>query len=264
MTEVRIFAGMRIDLGRARLARLMTLGLAVALITVGAAAQAQDDDREESVLTRSRPELDPLGARVASFLEFPQVALEERYNDNIFSVDDERDSDFITVFEPELHVESDWNNHALNFLGHGRIGRYADSDAENFEDYTLAGNGRLDILRDTFVFGSLGYSQLHEDRGSPDDVGGAEPTLYTFIAGSARLVQRFNRLTLSADAPVQVFDYDDAPTSIGVITPSSKSALTLMIRLRSKCLMALTPGLCSSVATFFKGTRLPSRFGICA
>ena len=233
MTEVRIFAGMTIDLGRARLARLMTLGLAVALITVGAAAQAQETIRGESVLTRSRPELDPLGARVASFLVFPQVALEERYNDNIFSVDDERDSDFITVFEPELRVESDWNNHALNFLGHGRIGRYADSDAENFDDFTLAGNGRLDILRDTFVFGSLSYSRLHEDRGSPDDVGGAEPTLYKFIAGSARLVQRFNRLTLSADAPVQVFDYDDAPTSIGVINNDDRDRVQADLNLRA-------------------------------
>ena len=59
----------------------------VALIGVAAGgAQGQEPLWPETVVTRERPELDPLGMHAGGFLIFPALALEELYEDNIFAV----------------------------------------------------------------------------------------------------------------------------------------------------------------------------------
>ena len=170
---------------------------------------AEDVPRGETVTTRQRPEVIPLGTRVAGFLLFPKLSLDETYDDNIFRVEDDEDHDFITVLRPEFALRSDWNNHAFNIQGDAAVGRFARSEKENFEDLNIDGDGRFDVTRNIFLFGSLGYSQFHEDRGSPDDVGGVVPTEYEVFRGSARYFHQLNRVSFRLDAGARKFDFDD-------------------------------------------------------
>ena len=170
---------------------------------------AEDVPRGESVTTRPRPELTPLGMRVGGFLLFPKLSLDETYDDNIFRVEDDTDHDFITVLRPEFVLLSDWNNHTFNIQGDAAVGRFARSEKENFEDYNVDADGRFDVTRNIFLFGSLGYSQRHEDRGSPDDVGGVVPTEYNVYRGSARYFHQLNRVSFRLDAGARKFDFDD-------------------------------------------------------
>lgn len=140
--------------------------------------------RGATVAERPRPDYDPIGVRLGGFLLFPDLSVSESYNSNIFATDTNKRDDFITTIEPSLDLRSDWNNHALNFHADAPVVRHADETDENYTDYTLATNGRLDVARDLRLFGAAGYRVRHEERASPDNQGGAEPTEYSVTAAS--------------------------------------------------------------------------------
>lgn len=171
--------------------------------------------RGETVLSRERPELNPLGARVGTFIVYPSLELEERYDDNIFANDDGEQGDFITRVSPRLSLRSDWNNHALRFDADADVGRHLDETDEDFEDYSAAISGRVDIRRDTQVRLHAGYANRHERRSSPDDVRGTEPTEFDDLTAGAEVFQRFNRINLRLGGEFRLFDYDDVAVSGG-------------------------------------------------
>ncbi len=173
---------------------------------------AEDVPRGETVTTRQRPEVIPLGVRTGTFLLFPKVSVAESYDDNIFRDETAKVQDFITILEPEFELRSDWNNHAFNVRGDASLARYADESNESYENFNVDADGRYDITRNIFVFGFVGYSQLSEDRGSPDDVGGVDPTEYDVKRGSVRYFHRLNRVSFRLDAAAQHLDFDDVST----------------------------------------------------
>ncbi len=173
--------------------------------------------RGETVTSRPRPELDPLGIRAGSFLVFPRLGLEEDYSDNIFATDDDEESDFITRVQPGLRVESDWNNHALSVFGNADIGRYIDNDGEDYEDLRLGMAGRLDVRRSTNLRARFAYEEGHEERASPDERTGAEPTEFSVLGGGLRGFHNFGRVNLTLDSDLASIDFDDVPTSQGTV-----------------------------------------------
>ena len=175
---------------------------------------AEDVPRGETVTTRQRPEVIPLGMRVGTFLLFPKVSVTESYDDNIFRTESDEKSDFITVVTPAFDLRSDWNNHAFNLRGDASFGRYLRREKENFENFNVDADGRYDITRNIFIFGFLGYSQLSEDRGSPDDVGGVDPTEYDVRRASVRYFHRLNRVSFRLDAGAEKYDFDDVATGL--------------------------------------------------
>jgi hypothetical protein len=176
-----------------------------------------DVTRGETVLTRARPETDPLGIRMESmdgFLFFPKITYEQTYTDNTYSTESDTNKDFIFMAKPEVRISSDWSNHSLNLAADTSIGRYDNDDkAENYEDYHGSVDGTFDITREIFAFGVLDYSKLHEGRGSPDDVNGKNPTEYTLGSGALQYFHSLNRLSFTVDAGQDYYNYDDAPTS---------------------------------------------------
>ena len=86
-------------------------------------AVAQEPERGETVTSRTRPELDPLGAHSGGFLLYPKVSIVEEFNDNIFAADNNQEIDFITAVTPGERLRSERNNQALNFEGSATIGR---------------------------------------------------------------------------------------------------------------------------------------------
>ncbi len=178
-------------------------------------------DRGETVTNRPRPELDPLGVRAGSFLVSPRLRVQEIYNDNIFATDTDKKDDFITLIRPQLDIASDWNNHAFDVRANGTIGRHADQTEEDFEDFSVGANGRLDITQRAKLRAGVSYDRLHEGRGSPDDVRRedgslpVEPTI--FDVGSAFLTyeQWFGRFLLELNGAADQLDYDNVMTEDG-------------------------------------------------
>ncbi len=181
-----------------------------ALALVTGAVGAQEPARGETVTNRSRPELDPLGVRSGGMFFYPQLGIAELYDSNIYSSDTGEVDDYITQISPGLQLRSDWNNHELNLFALSDIGYYADNDAENYVDYTLGGDGRIDATRDTSLDWALSYVKLHEDRGSAEDAGGVEPNEFTVLSPEISLSQSFGRISLEVGGGLQRFDFDDS------------------------------------------------------
>lgn len=172
-------------------------------------AEAQEPERGETVTSRVRPELDPLGIRMGSFLFFPQLAVTAKYDDNLYSTETGEVDDTITIVNPEIQLRSDWNNHALNFVAGAEAGYYSENDSEDYINYFAGADTRLDITRGSLLKASAMYSILHEDRGFPDGESGIEPTEYSLLATSGEYMHRFNRLSLGISGRFDRYDYED-------------------------------------------------------
>lgn len=174
--------------------------------------------RGETVATRARPELDPLGVRLGTFLVYPSIGLQGTWNDNVFAVNSTKDakSDFVADITPGVAVESDWANHALNFRSGVDVGRYAEYSRLDYVDYFFATDGRLDITRDSALFAGGGYAREHEEPGEPDAPTDAKrPTEYDVFNGFLRHVQTFGRFRGVGDATVVRLNYDKTATFTG-------------------------------------------------
>ena len=184
-----------------RLLLILLSGLTagIAILGTGGAAWAQQPQRNQSVFGRPHPDYDPLGLRAGSFLIFPRAEIGEAYNDNIFAVKNNEDSDFITLLRPEIRAESDWGRHALNVQGGTLVGRYADHTDENFVDGFLGADGRIDIVQQTFIRTGAEWQRLHEDRGSPDNVQGDEPTEYDLWSANVGVARNRGIVSASLD-----------------------------------------------------------------
>jgi len=174
--------------------------------------------RGETVGTRARPELEPLGVRLGSFLIYPSLGAQATWNDNVFAVrsSSEAKSDFVTDITPGVAVESNWANHALNFRTGADFGRYSDYTRLNYNDYFVEADGRVDITRDSALFVGGGYAREHEEPGAPDtptDV--KRPTEYDIFNGFLRHVQSLGQFRGVGEATVVRLDYDKASLFTG-------------------------------------------------
>jgi len=210
MVLVGILPGMLFVSGIVALA-----GEAAAQTGIDVPTRITDVRRGETVTNRARPDFDPLGARVGSFIVLPRLRVGGAYSDNIFSTDTGEVSDLITTISPRVVVQSDWGTHMLRLQGGADIGRYIDNDAEDFEDYEFKANGRVDVTRRTKLRGGVGYRAEHERRSSPDDVSGVEPTKFDVLSANIEGSQKFNRVTLAVGGTIDQFDFDDVGTAGG-------------------------------------------------
>lgn len=176
---------------------------------------------QQSVMGRARPEWDPLGIRLGSFNFLPSLGVAESYDDNVFADESNTKNDFITIISPRLLLKSDWGRHELYARATGDFGIYKSFTSENYNDYSFATGGRLDITRDQALSGGASYAKLHEDRSSPDDVGGAEVTTYDRAGGNVLYSHRFNRLGTRIEARGDHLSYDDVPLFGGGTLDSS-------------------------------------------
>ncbi len=152
-----------------------------------------------------------LGTPLGAFLIYPSATVKSQYNSNIFAEETDEQQDIIFTISPEVRVESDWDNHSIQFIAGADFLQYLDNTDENIYDYRFLSAGRVDILEDTFATLSLGIRRDHEDRGSPDDVFGAEPTDFTTTAAGLGFSHRFNRVWIELSGDASRLDFDDVP-----------------------------------------------------
>lgn len=210
--------------------KCMMMGVSALALTAGI-AHAQDIDRTgiatmdtEVVPAGERMAQDhaPLGIRLGSFLAIPKVDLTETYNDNIYATKNNKESDFVTSIRPEINVRSNWSRHALNAMARADVKRYADNTSENHENYMVATDGRLDVLRDTSIGGGLSYAQDHEDRGDPNTIGSPDEPV-EFHTAIARLgaYRGLGKANARIDTEVKHLSYEDSTSTGGALIDNS-------------------------------------------
>jgi hypothetical protein len=199
---------------------------AIATAAYRAEASMQDDiERQETVTTRPHPETDPQGITAGSWTILPSVGVEEKWNDNIYATNNTANnggvvSDYITTISPDVVVRSNWNNGLVVLDVNSQNGFYANHTTENFNDYAVSANGRLDITRQQYIAVRGGYFSQHEDRTSPNNDFGSKPTTYGLSDGQVEYYNKLNRVSLTADGQITKYDYNDVPNAAGGFIPN--------------------------------------------
>jgi hypothetical protein len=191
----------------------MGLGLA-------ARALAQEETVEpgaQTVLERPRPDHDPIGLRVGSFLYYPSIDVGGLFNSNIFNTESNRKADLIWVVAPGMRLNSNWSNHMLNLFARGQFGFYTSNSQENFQDFVAGIESRLDFRRDTQLLFDASALRGHEERGSPEDANGRFPSVYHAYKGDLRFRHRFNRVGLEVSSLADYYSYDNVEAESGRI-----------------------------------------------
>src|SRR5579883_972659 len=152
------------------------------------------------------------GLPLGSFRLFPNLELNEIYNDNIYATPygvSGKTGSFVQLIKPSADLRSDWNNHMLNFYARGTFGIYSANSLENFQDFTVGTDGRLDIQRNWNVYGGASFNHLHEDRGSPNTSTNASvpPNVYNQITANLGYYQKLNRFSGRLDGRIDNFNY---------------------------------------------------------
>ena len=214
--------------GMRRAGGLLWAGMAVFLLSAGVPVWAEDI-RGQGVAEREYEAYTAPGIRLGSFVLRPSLEVTETYDSNVFATNTDPRDDVVTNINPNVSLTSDWANHELRFEADLDQSLYARHDDENATDWRTAVSGRLDVLRNTSLRGSLAYATLSEERGATDAVGNAaEPTVFTEAVASIGLRQTFNRLSGDISASYTELDFDDTPLIGGGVSDNDDRDRSLL------------------------------------
>lgn len=164
----------------------------------------------------------PQGVRAGSFLVIPKVDLEESYKDNIYATKSNTKDDFITTVRPEIAARSNWSRHQVNALARGEFQRFADHTKENQDNYLVATDGRLDVLRDTSIGGGVSYAKDHEERGNPNSPSTAsKPTEYNTTTARVGAERSLGVVNARIDSEAKKIDYKNGVTTAGALVDNN-------------------------------------------
>lgn len=171
-----------------------------------------------TVLSRPRPDYDPLGIRAGSFLIFPSVGVSTTYDSNILATPTATKSDIYITEQPGVTVSSDWNRHAVGMSASGQFKQYTSHDSENVNNAAYDARGRYDIANGEYVSADAGYALQHEDRSAPTAPGNAKnPVEYHVTGGYLAYVRELRRVGFRVDTTVTSYSYNNQADANGAL-----------------------------------------------
>ena len=220
--------------------------------------QGEEYSQDETVTTRKRPELDPLGIHTGGFQLYPALTLAETHADNIYATNKDEKHDYITGYHPELTLKSNWNRNALNLYANADIGRYSDYGDEDYTDYSVGTDGRLDVERNDYLTGAIDYARKHVPRSSPDDRRGVKPTKYDVGSISAAYKHSINRLSFKFGGALDRLDYQNVPGLFGTIDNHDQDRD--VVEIQAKINYELQPSYSAFIRTGYKNVNYNEKF----
>lgn len=220
------------SVGRLRAVQMGLLLAGTALLASVAPQTAMADSYQaqprQAVVNIERvpEEFAPVGVRLGAFNLLPELNLREVFTDNVFRTQNNTKSDFVSTISPQLQLKSDWARHEFNLLASADIYKYASETSENREDLNLAGDFRVDVMKDINVYGGAAYRQLHEERGSPNDPAGSlTPPKYNVESTNIGYFQQFNQINVRLDGRADNYTYADVGTATGTVRQVDRNRL---------------------------------------
>lgn len=178
---------------------------AIVLLMLSGSALAQ---KTVHIREKPRPEYDAQGINLGGFTLLPELTVGETYSDNIYATKNDETSDWITTVAPTISLESDWSRHALNMETGMKGGFYSSESDENYVDGRFLIDGRLDVLRESFLTAMAGTRRLHEERGDPDfGEDWDEPSTYYLHNADLSYYHGRGKLSVTGGTGVTAYDY---------------------------------------------------------
>lgn len=145
------------------------------------------------------PSGDELGITMGSFRLYPAIDITTGFDNNVFTSNTQTtqpSGSLSTVVAPSLALRSEWLNHSMNFLLGGGFGFYPAAPTQNYQNYFLIVDGRVDIREDLGLIYSFGYRRATEALGTANVTFAQAPTVAESIPVSLALAKRFNRFSV--------------------------------------------------------------------
>ena len=167
-----------------------------------------------------------LGVSVGAFTLYPALDIYAGYDNNVFATTTAPVASPVTVWRPTLELKSEWLNHSLRLLAGGGFGFYPSASTQNFQNYTLQADGRLDIRNDVYLTGLIAYRRATEALGTPNVSFAQAPTIADSVPIEVGFYQRFNRFFYQLGASATKFWYYDYSTITELGLPAASRNMT--------------------------------------
>jgi len=201
-----------------------------------------DIERGVTVLTRPRPDYDPLGVRLGGFRLDGSVEAGPGFDSNLFGSKSNRVSDGFMDEAAAIGLRSDWTTHAVGVDANMTSRQYFNNPRQDFQDWSVGGFGRYDFSIDTNVEGRYRHSRQHLDVFNFDvqTSGIGQPVPYDSDEVTVTGTTRLNRVGLLATGIYRTYQFQDV-TINGVRSPTSLNDFNTAIGAFGANYM-LTPG----------------------
>lgn len=166
-----------------------------------------------------------LGISVGSFRLYPAIDVSTGIDNNVFASNTATTKPSLslsTVVAPNLALRSEWLNHSINFLLGGGFGFYASAPTQNYQNYFLIVDGKIDVREDLTLLYSFGYRRATEALGTANVAFAQAPTVAESIPVTLALIKRFNRFSLEVGGSAVKSSFTDN----SVITSGGLNALS--------------------------------------
>jgi hypothetical protein len=154
-----------------------------------------------------RPEL---GIQMGACLLFPQLTTGMEYNDNIYAIKDNKESDQILTLTPRFLAASTWYRHDAKLDAGVNKGFYMDHSNQDYMDSHVFADGRLDIVKDSYLEARCGYENYYEDPENPEYVGAwEEPARYDRYTTAGKIHHGMGRSFVQTGGQAISYKYDN-------------------------------------------------------
>ncbi len=190
------------------------------------------------------------GINLGGFTLFPTLSTDFTFDDNVFAQQNNPVDDTYFTLAPMLELVSNWSRHELILSASSETNWFSQQSSEDSTDFSIGGEGRVDVSYSTSIHGQAIYAMLTEDRGNTNAAAGAAGlTEYDQFEGYVEVRHRFNQLGFAVGGGLTTFDYDDAPAiGGGVIDNDSRDRQVTLAR--AEVNYAVSP----DTQLFFRGT----------
>ena len=169
---------------------------------------------------------DEMGISVGAFTLYPMLELNVGYDDNVFASAPPTTPSPVSVIRPSLELRSEWARHQLRLLANGGFGFYPSASTQNFQNYMVQVDGRLDIRTDFWLRGLVAFRRATEALGTPNVSFAQAPTVADSVPVELSLYQKFNRLFYQLTASATRYWYYDYSTITALGLPAASRNLT--------------------------------------
>jgi len=164
---------------------------------------------------------DEMGISVGAFTLYPVLELNVGYDDNVFASVPPTTPSLVSVIRPSLELRSEWARHQLRLLANGGFGFYPSASTQNFQNYMVQVDGKLDIRTDFWLSGLVAFRRATEALGTPNVSFAQAPTVADSVPVELSLYQKFNRLFYQLTASATRYWYYDYSTITALGLPAA-------------------------------------------
>ncbi len=151
------------------------------------------------------------GITLGAFTLTPQIEVNVGVDSNVFAQNASLGTtqSLYTTVSPSIDLRSEWLNHSLHVLASGTLGWYGVAPTQNFQNYGVIVDGKIDIRNDFYATYATGFRRSTEALGSPNVASAQAPTVVDMLPIEIGLYQQFNRIFYQLSARAARYWYQD-------------------------------------------------------